>query len=669
MIFLCLFTFNLIYAQTPKIKFGKLTPSDFQTSIYPIDTSAQAIILADIGSTEFVGNKKGGFSLEFKRFRRARIINQNGYDVANVEIGIYTNGEKEEELLNLKAVTYNLEDGKIVETKLDTKTGIFKDRINRNLVVKKFTFPNIKPGSIIEFEYKLQSDFTFNLQPWEFQSGYPVLWSEYSVSIPEFYNYVTLTQGYQPYFIKDQKDKRAAFTVMPEQDTRNVLASNGQEKVSFSAGVTDFRWVMKDVPALRDEGFTSTIKNYISRIEFQLAEVKEPVFVAKTMTKTWVQTTEELLETAYFGADLHAENEWMGDIIQEAKKGEENSLAQAKNCYYFLRDRMSCTNYNQKYLDNSLKTVWKNKFGNVAEVNLLLTAVLIKAGFQADPVILSTRQNRFAYSLYPLMERINYVITRIVIGDKTYYLDASRPSLGFGQLAYDCYNGHARVVNKEATPIEFKSDSLLEQKFTSVLLVNDSKGGFSGSFQQIAGTMESLDLRTQIKEKGQQYYFTGQKKEYANEIEIKESHIDSLNKFENPVSISYKFDLKAEQEDLIYFNPMLGEGWKENPFKSAQRYYPVEMPYAIDQTYSLQMEIPQGYVVDELPQQLRLKMNSEDEGSLEYRVSTSGNTITLRSRIKIRRTYFSPEEYEMLREFFNHVVKKHNEQIVFKKKK
>ena len=41
----------------------------------------------------------------------------------------------------------------------------------------------------------------------------------------------------------------------------------------------------------------------------------------------------------------------------------------------------------------------------------------------------------------------------------------------------------------------------------------------------------------------------------------------------------------------------------------------------------------------------------------------------MRSRIKINRAFFDPEEYEGLREFFNLVVKKHNEQIVFKKKK
>ncbi|MBS1654544.1 MAG: hypothetical protein JSU05_06855, partial [Bacteroidetes bacterium] len=94
-----------------------------------------------------------------------------------------------------------------------------------------------------------------------------------------------------------------------------------------------------------------------------------------------------------------------------------------------------------------------------------------------------------------------------------------------------------------------------------------------------------------------------------------------------------------------------------------------EMPYTIDETFVLQMDIPKGYVVDELPKSLLLKLNEQDEGMFEYRISATETSVSLRSRIVLKRAVFLPEEYAMLREFFNYVVKKHNEQIVFKKKK
>lgn len=645
----------------PKIKFGKVTPEDFATKVYSIDSNANAIVIADIGSTEILGNSKGTFSLEFKNFRRAHILNKNGYDIANVAIGIYTNGNLEEDLVSLKAVTYNLENGKVVETKLDVKGSVFKDKINKNLVVKKFTFPNIKEGSIIEYEYKLNSDFIFNLQPWSFQGDYPRLWSEYTVSMPEFYYYVTLSQGYQPFFIKDRKDRRDNFTLTDAE------SAHATERSNFTANVSDFRWAMKDVPALKEESFTSTLDNHLAKLQFQLAEIRYP-FTPRNIMGNWEKTCESLMNDEDFGAQLSKNNGWLNDALDEATGSAKDKLEKAQKIFAYTRDHMTCTGYNTKYLDKNLQSVLKSRNGNEAEINLLLTAMLRKADIDADPVMLSTRSHGYAYALYPILERFNYVIVRVNIDGNIYYLDASEPRLGFGRLKSECYNGHARVVNGSAMALDFVADSLMERKVTSVFMVNDENGNMTGSIQQTPGYYESLRLRNRIKEKGQDQFFADIKKAFNADIEMKEPGLDSLNKYDDPLAIHYKFNLKPE-EDIYYFNPMFGEGWKENPFKSAQRFYPVEMPYAIDQTYLLRLDVPAGYVVDELPKQMVVKLNENDDGMFEYRLSESNGIISLRSRLRLNRAYFAPEEYEMLREFFNLVVKKHAEQIVFKKKK
>jgi hypothetical protein len=123
------------------------------------------------------------------------------------------------------------------------------------------------------------------------------------------------------------------------------------------------------------------------------------------------------------------------------------------------------------------------------------------------------------------------------------------------------------------------------------------------------------------------------------------------------------------KEDILYINPMFGEGYRENPFKSAERHYPVEMPYTMDETYNLSLIVPDGYEVDELPKQVAAKLNEEGDGYFEYLISQSGGIISMRSRVKLQRATFLPEEYESMREFFALVVSKHNEQIVLKKKK
>jgi hypothetical protein len=642
-------------------RFGKITPEDFQDNVYSIDSNAAAVVIADIGSSEIEANPRGGYTLRFSTYRRAHVLHRAGYDIGDVQISLYTDGKATEELLSLKASTYNLENGKVVETKLDVKNALFTDRINRNNVVRRFTLPGLKEGSIIEYQYTITSDFLFNLQPWEFQGDYPHLWSEYSVAIPEFYYYVTLWQGYQSFFVKEQKEKVNNFSHTEDGGTGPSMKTN------FRASVTEYRWVMKDVPALREENYTSTLRNHIARIEFQLAEVRPP-FPPKNIMGTWTEACDQLLKDENFGGSLSRDNPWLNDVMKTILDSTRNDNRKAEKIYAYVRDHLTCTNRNARMLDQPLKNVLKNGRGNVAEINLLLVAMLRKAGLDADPVLLSTRGHGYTYEMYPLLDRFNYVIAQLALRDQVVYLDASETALGFGKLDYDCYNGHARVVNPEATAIEFNPDSLVEKSMTSVYVVSNERGEPQGNILLSPGYYESLRLRDKIREKGKQALINDFRKTQGIGLEVSEVSVDSLDKNDDPLSIRLDFGWKQEPGNLVYLDPMFGAGIRENPFKAKERFYPVEMPYTIDQTYLLQMEIPPGYTIEELPQQAIIKLNENGDGLFEYRINEANGILSLRSRLRIKRSYFLPEEYRTLREFFDLVVKKHNEQVVFRKK-
>jgi Domain of Unknown Function with PDB structure (DUF3858)/Domain of Unknown Function with PDB structure (DUF3857)/Transglutaminase-like superfamily len=664
---ICYVLFHVIcnngYAQDKaNVKFGDVTEKDFVRKIYSVDSNANAVVIADIGSSKIEGNNKSWFSLVFKHYKRVHILNRNGYDIANVSIELYTNGTDEEELDKLKAVTYNLENGKVVETKLDIKSNVFKDKVSKNWLVKKFTFPNVKEGSIIEFEYTKTSDFLQNLEPWEFQGAYPRLWSEYNLSLPDFFGYVFLTQGYKQYDIKDKKVSRGSFKII---DSRSASAS---EVYTLDANVSDYHWVIKNVPTLKEESYTSTINNHISKIEFQLSEYREPL-VYRNIMGTWPKVADDLMKAEHFGQLITKDNGWLKDIINPLVQGVSSKTEQAQKIFAYVRDNFTCTNHSDYYPDQTLRNLVKVKNGTVSEINMLLTAMLKHEDIIADPVLLSTRSHGYTYEIYPIMSKFNYLIAKAVIDGKTYYLDASEPRLGFGRLPLRCYNGHARVINTSAEPVQLSSELINEAKSTTVFIINDEKGNLVGSMQQTPGYYESFNLRDRIKEKGKEELQKDIKKAFGAEITISNFVIDSLDKYENELGIKYDFDMAGEKEDIIYMNPMFGEGYKENPFKSAERVYPVEMPFTMDETYNLQLEVPQGYTVDELPKSMVVKLNEQDEGMFEYRISQSTNNISFRSRIKLNRANFQPDEYEMLREFFSLVVKKQSEQIVFKKKK
>jgi hypothetical protein len=659
-IILCV-VFSFSYAQKSVfLKFGKINAQHLADTKYAIDSGANAVVLSDIGETAVEGNSKGWFSVVFTRHRVVHILNKSGYNEADVSINLYKSGLDEEKLESVKAVTYNLENGKVVETKLE-KSAIFKDKSSNKLTVCKFTFPNVKEGSIIEYEYRMTSDFISNLDPWYFQGSSPVLWSEYRLSVPQFLIYNFLSSGYHPIAVNERSDRTGSFTVV---DTHSATAS---DRTTFSAGITDYRWAMKDVPEMKPESFTSTIRNHISRMEFQLTGFSSPL-TPKDFRTSWASLIKELNESDEFGAALSKSNSWMSEEVKPIIAGASGDEQKAKKIFEFVRDHYACTEHNALWASQPIKNIQKIKKGSVSEINLLLTGMLRYAGLDASPVILSTKDHGYAHEMYPMMTSFNYVVTKFRSNGKDIYLDASQPGLGYGRLLPECYNGHARVVNEAADAVYFQADSLKERAVTALLLTG-GKNGWIGTMTQEKGYYESMTIRKKVQESGKEKFFEGIGKAYGANISISEEHIDSLSNPDEPVLVSFTVEIKPGQDDIIYFDPMFGEAMKKNPFQSAERLYPVEMPYTFDETYLLTMNVPEGYEVDELPRQMIARIDENGSANFEYRISVSGSTISLRSTLKTKKTMFLPDEYEALREFFNLVVKKQNEQIVFKKKK
>jgi hypothetical protein len=654
------------------LKPGKVSIDDFTLPASSvIDSNTNAVIVSDVGVTDFAGNTKGWFSYIFKRRTRIRILNKNAFDLATVKISLYTDGEDQEKISDVAASTYNLEKGQLTETKL-LKSDLFVVKTDKNHIEQKFTLPAVKEGSIIEYSYTITSDFIFNIPPWEFQNiEYPCLWSEYQVTIPSLLVYIFDKRGIHPFFIDKADEGHAAYTV---REKKEEMQLTGQENtLTVNANTVKHRWVMKDVPAFYVENYLSSPVNYLDKIDFQLHQTNNGETTTDVMP-TWKKATEELLKREDFGSFMNGEenNFWIDKALGSIVKDNTNQLQQARAIYYNLVNNFTCTSHYNRNIVTTLQDVYKKHSGNVGELNLLLTALLQRERINASPVLLSTREYGYNYPNYPIMDRLNYVICRAVIGDKIYYLDASHSNLGFGYLPDNVYNGHARIIsNTDSASIYFFADSIKERKLTFVNIINDekNKGVLTGSFQSQLGHMESYQLRETIAEKGETKYFDDIKTTARGDAELTKIWIDSLSEPETAVNIHGEFVLKTgENADIIYFNPVLWAGYKANPFAAAVRKYPVEMFYPIDETYILSLEIPEGFAVDELPKATKVVYNG-GEGLFEYLLQKGEGSIQLRCTLKLKKANFDAEEYNSLRDFFSLIVKKQSEQMVFKRKK
>src|SRR6266487_1970974 len=106
-LFVC--TIQIFSQEKTNVNFGKVTAQDFIINSPLIDSDTKAVVIADVGSTSFVGNKKGWFSFVYKRQIRIKILNKTvlepGFDVATIKIILYAKDEGKEVLSDVNAVS------------------------------------------------------------------------------------------------------------------------------------------------------------------------------------------------------------------------------------------------------------------------------------------------------------------------------------------------------------------------------------------------------------------------------------------------------------------------------------------------------------------------------------------------------------------------------------
>ena len=652
-------------------QFGKVSAEDFDTKKFTVPTTEGGIIIFDVGTSWFEGNNKGWFSLIYEVKRRIYISDKKGFDLSTVSIPLYLNPKSndEEKLEDIKAVTYNLENGAVVATKLD-RDQIFRENVSKNYIRRKFTMPAVKEGSIIEYTYRINSDFLFNLQPWSFQGAYPRMYSKYEVSIPEFFRYVFLSQGYLPFTDHKESDRMENYVVRERVSNGEYVGSSNNE-YKLTGKVTTNTWLIKNVPAMKEESFTSSLNNHISKIDFQLGGYSFPNSAYQPVMETWTAVGKRLSEHEEFGAALGKDKEWISDNTMQITD-KQDQLVYAKAIYAYVRNNFKSKGISGIWLTQPLKQTINSRTGSSQDINLLLTHILRGKGFDAMPVILSTRANGRVNEVYPLMNQYNYVVTLVNINDNSYLLDASVPYLGFDRLPEYAYNGTARVIVPNQAPKSIVLDPAtnIEQKVTSLDMRPDAAtpGKLTGKYESLLGYNESANVRSLILSQGKEAFTKRIQDAFNGDMSVSDITIDKLDAYDEPVKVSYTVSLAyGKDNNIIYLNPMLHEAMKENVFKSQQRLYPVEMPYRSAEKYNLHIILPDGYAIDELPKSVNANYN-DDEGQFKYVFSKNEKEINLKSEFMINKSIFNADEYEDLRNYFDYLVKVEAEQIVLKKK-
>jgi hypothetical protein len=659
------------HAQPDPVKFGKIDPKDLTAEPFAHD-SAEAVVLCDYGSTRF--NLKGtSFQLESERITRIKILKKSGYGSATVQVPLYHQGNNEEKLTSLRGYTYNLVNGAVQKTKLES-SGVFTEEVNKNVRMRKFTLPNVQEGSVIEYSYTVASDFLFNFQSWTFQREIPVRWSEYRASIPEYFDYKKVVQGYLPLTINTKEENTTQYQM--HVDARHDPSTAGNQRSeavneNITAQLMSHRWVMKDVPAFIDEPYMTTTDDYIARINFELAGEKWPNRPYQPVASDWGKISRLLLEDENFGLQLNR-----GNFLKDQMQALATKYPEVKDRAAAVREVvMAAVRYdgtNRYSTTGSLRRAYDAHRGTAAEVNLLLIAALRDAGIPAQPVLLSTRDHGQVNQSFAMLDKFNYVVALVALGpDKELLVDATEPLLPCGMLPERCLNQLGRLVANDDEGGRWVSLTPTQRRvrFQQVQLTLDAQGGITGKVHEEHGGYAGATARAQ-------YTSMGEKKYWA---ELASQHSGwSLPKFavvaredvSKPLAFDYEFTQPADDNTTagtLYLSPLREFASEQNPFRHNNRTFPVDFGSTQEEMMMITLSLPAGYELAETPKPMVVDM-PDGGGRFMYSVAATGSTVQITSRMNLRKPVYAAEEYTHLQEFYRLMLTKHAEKLVIKKK-
>jgi hypothetical protein len=663
-VLLCVF--SSIFGQEKDPNFGKIEKADLTMCRYAGDPAADALLLFDNGSSKFVLNSERKFQIVYKRHCKIKIFKKTAFHVSTIAIRLNHNGNAKERLTAIDAVTFNLVDGKIVKTKLD-KGAIFTEEI-KNITIKKFAFPEVKEGCIIEFSYTITSDFLYNFRGWEFQHRYPALWSQYTFQIPEYFEYRQSLKGYLPFDVNKTTSRDEQFTIHYDAEI-DAVGRIPAQNFTHKAQTTETIMAIKNVPAFIAEPDIDCEDNYIQSIGFELSSIQFPDELRKDYTRTWESVNQEMNNEEDFGRLLRS-----GRFINDTVKSicaQTSGIEKAIALYNYIQKRIQWNGNYSIWPTKGLAKPFSERSGNSSEINLLLTLMLKTAGFKANPVLFSTRDNGVANSFFPTITKFNSVLVYAEIDDKYFLLDATSRHGPFGLLPPNDINGEGRIVNDsiggwvDLNPVgKYK-----ETKSYRLNIGTDGKftGSIIGRYEGYAGILK----RTIIDHEKNNDDFIRKMQENTNGLFIESYSITNKNAYARPLIDTLNVKISDRSEligDKILFTPLLFEAIDKNRYTLEDRKYPVDYNYPISETYLFEYIPPQGYQIESLPQSVTL-MLADTSISFSYTSIKVDNKIKIEYKRNIAKMQFLPKEYKKLKEIYNQMVRKHAEQVILKKSK
>lgn len=639
-------------------KFSKITEADFALPAEASDSSVDAVYIYRIGDTHFELNESGTFMQTDTRVR-IQILTEKGKEYANQAITYYYNEKgsqaNNDRVLSLTASSYNLVDGKVVKTNMSSKYQ-FVEKVNDYSRRTKFTIPEVKVGSIIEYKFTIQSPRYTVIPTWYLQEDDPVRYSFYSATIPEWFKYQVEQRGFAP--MKYEKT-RTTIQVPMRGDIGKIDA-------------TRYVFEAENLTSFKNANFLYSKKDYMQRVEFELSGIEIPGEVYKNYTLSWADVRKSLDEDYDYASTLKMKNPYADEMASLPLEGKPAAV-KASLLFAFLKNKLKWDE-SYKFTPKLSKALKEGKGSNV-DLNFIYLSMLRDAGVKATPFVLRLRSQGRLPLTHASMDKLT--TCAVAIADEN------------GSLLFaDCSanNGDINIL-----PVKLLNDGIL---YDPNITETSAAGGTRGEIYDLTGIMGNATntrINVSFNEEGD---FVGQrivtrtglssmqyKDGYAEKedsisfIETKEKNLKckiSSFRLRNGEGVGRACEERIrftkenmKDGDRIYFNPLVFADETTNYFTDAERLVPVEFPALETTSITSVIPIPEGYAVEELPKAETITLPGYLGATISCEVQE--NSLVTKYEFEVGKALVPATEYAKLQEFWKDVLRINSLMVCLKK--
>lgn len=604
--------FSLV-ANAQSYKFGEVSAEEISSEKDYKFPEADAVV-----TYRSVEVQVGSFVLVKERYK---ILTENGYDYATVSIP-YANVQK------VEGATYNLVGGSVEKTKLDKKL-VFTDEVVKGVKIRKFTFPKVSVGSVLELKYRATRGTVSDIN------------MQYNIPIKKL-NLIIRNNTETNY--KILQNPRSFLLVNRKQSGKTTTIS------------------ASDVAPLEAENYVYDMDLFRSKIQFKFTGFQNLIKLS-----SFEDIAEFLLELDDFERSFKVVKTY-DDELEVVLGGETDQSKQAKLIYDYLKKEMK---WNERYgfiSDNtSARETFKKKEGDNVDINGLYISMLKSVGIEAHPVLASTKAN--GVPITPSVEAFNYVLASAVINGERKVFDIAQDDSSFLMLAEKLLNWQGYVLKDKKNLFWIDlTKTAFSSKDTMINVVIDEDLIVTGVAKEKSTGHYSMEIQSYVEDLSEKNLKNIAPYETSN-CTIEEVKIDSNDEVNNVTKISFDFEMENVVDEIgnkLYVSPMFFMGLEENPFLKEERMYPIDFGFPKKKRGIIKINIPEGYTVESIPESLSIRL-PDNLGSFSLSLTENGNFVQIASKYEINTSLFPFDRYLDLKAFFKARIEKESEKIVFVK--